>query len=195
MICFLSECLRVKAWQRCLAGFKYRICPETPLAFNAYKELRHEVTEARLALSRTAVMKKASERLRAGVQPVTPTGENCLDLEVYNVTKAPMTIRGSKSFQVTVEDCFPVVEGIFGPFRVPLLRTPIILDKEYGRSWSSTRRVKGRNGRYLNQAVHTHRVKRAAWPSMELSDCEPLLGGFVGAGPYASADDVPWRFV
>ena len=175
------------------AGLKYRVCPETPLVFNTFKELRHEIKEAGSAQGRASIALKAGAKLRSGGQPVAPTGDNCLDLEVYTVTKAPMNIRGSNRFQVTAEECFPVVEGVFGPLRVPLLRSPVVLKKEYGLQWSSTRLVKNNNGTYKTKAA-APLAKRAAWPSMELSDCGPFLGGYVGAGPRASPDDVPWRF-
>jgi hypothetical protein len=118
-----------------------------------------------------------------------------VDLEVYAVTGQPIQIRGTKPFTVQCYDIFPVVEAIFGPLRVPILRSPEILDKEYGNTWRSSRRVKtgGRHGSEERWRIVPDNVKRLSWPSVELRGCPSLQGGYVGAGLEADSSDQVWR--
>jgi hypothetical protein len=182
-------------------GFKYRICPQKPLAFNPWKEMYHEKKLALPGRARPALLKAASATKHAG--PLAPTGDNCVDVEVYTVKGRSIQIQGctaKKPFTVSCAECFPIVEGIFGPLRVPVLRSTVVLDKEYGEDWPTTRKVK--LGSIQNQSqpskwstVSGDTVRRAAWPNVELPGCPELIGGYVGAGLRPRSDDIPWRFI
>ena len=102
-------------------------------------------------------------------------------------------IRGTKRIPLQVVQAFPVVEAIFGPLRVPVLRTPSVLDQEYGKGWRHEYRVKV-NERYC-ATIDPGLVRRGVWPTVELQGCTGLLGGYRGAGMNASVKDVAWRFL
>jgi hypothetical protein len=143
-------------------------------------------------------MQKASALKENNRQPVAPLGSNCLDLEVYVVAPGKqLTIRGSKPFKVMPYECFPIVEGVFGPLRIPLPRSPAILNAEYGSQWPSSYVVKNVNGSKAKEVAikDPSVIKRTIWPSVPLKGCGPFLGAFVGAGCRASDIDLLWRFL
>ena len=109
---------------------------------------------------------------------------------------APIEIKGSQTFEVDPSDVFPIVEGIFGPLRIPLPRTPVCLDREYGGQWRHTRVCKrvSNHGKGKEERIPGDSVRRCAWPSVPLVSCEHLRCGYSGAGPRASPGDMPWRF-
>ena len=128
-----------------------------------------------------------------------PNGCNCIDIEVYTVRPGePISIRGSSKFKVPTEELFPIVEGMFGPLRVPLPRSPAVLTHEYGSLWRSAYRAKVINasGNAKHVDVDPTVTRRAVWPRVDFnsSSCKSLLGGFVGAGTVKKPTDVPWRF-
>ena len=179
------------------AGFKYRICPKHPLAFNDYRE-RYQLAHLQNPRFTRSKIAHAASSSRKRCEPMqSPSGSNCLDLEVYTVT--PMTdiiIKGSKKIKVPCSDIFPIVEGIFGPLRVPLPASPTILDAEYGSMWRLNRSAKMilKSGRSHFVDVTSANTRRCVWPSVQLHSCVELLGGFYGAGLDRSQDDVMWRF-
>ena len=123
--------------------FKYRICPPQPLAYGDWRERYQGARVANPGITRAGLTKIASESRRRGKPIEAPSGSNCLDLEVYTVKPDHhLTIRGTKKIKVPCADVFPLVEGIFGPLRIPLPRTPCILDAEYGSLWRQTWTVK-----------------------------------------------------
>ena len=79
-----------------------------------------------------------------------PTGINCVDIEVHTVTtnRKRRILKASRGamfepgftwrtpsggkLDVDPASMFPIVEGIFGPLRIPLPRTPVMLVSEYG---------------------------------------------------------------
>ena len=206
-------------------GYKFRIAPLQPVAFNCNHAHRHE---ARLRNheqgirpacgSRAAspqLMQKAAISQQYHVPMQNLTGASCVDIELYVVTetrqqgtakavcgaKSPLRIawRGVASLvksDLSPSSIFPVVEGVCGPLRIPLPRTPDMLDAEYGNTWGVEGCVKvisGDRGSMMRSVGAG--VRRGAWPSIELLDCRSLLGGFWGAGLSQSDDDVNWRFV
>ena len=178
-------------------GFKFRVTPDEPLAWAAWKELYQETREQNPGLSRGRLMSKTKKQRQRGAEAVHPHGANCIDVEVYTVRPGKqLVVRGTNKFKVSNEDVFPVVEGIFGPLRVPLPRTPKILDNEYGSQWRTARKPKviRKGGRAV---YHDHGLPdsylRSVWPNVTLRRCGQFLGGFQGASLEPSKDDVPWR--
>ena len=180
-------------------GFKYRICPKTPFAFCPWKELHHAAKLANQGASRPQIFKEAQALRATNGRPAAPTGANCVDLEVYNVfPRKGMSIRGTNTIPLDLAEAFPVVEAIFGPLRLPVLRSPAVLDKEYGESWPHEYQVKVCNPSGTGAYSHTmdaRSVRRGVWPTIELQGCGNLLGGYRGAGTSASGKDVVWRFL
>jgi len=179
-------------------GFKYRICPIQPVAFHTTQERRHEARLENPQASRPLLMQMASRSQKRHEVLQNPTGINCVDIEVYSVSPGKdLRIQGAeKNIPVPPESVFPIVEGIFGPLRVPLPATTAILDAEYGSQWRHTRSMKwiANNCKANLMDVPGH-AQRSVWPSMPMIDCKPLLGGFWGAGLKKSKEDVPWRFL
>ena len=134
-----------------------------------------------------------------------PTGINCVDIEVHDVTAARgankrtrVVMHGAKGkIDLNPPSVFPIVEGIFGPLRVPVPRTTAMLVAEYGEDWGTARSMKvvASNCGSTMVSVNASGTKRSAWPSVGLLDCQSLLGGFWGAGLTQSDDDVSWRFL
>ena len=186
---------------RCIehtAGFKFRVCPSNPLAFNDWRERRQYIHLVKPGLGRAGISTAASQSKKNG-DAFVASGPNCLDIEVYNVVPSkPIKIQGTKKkISANTEHLFPIVEGIFGPLRLPLPATPYVLDKEYGSHWSRVREVKVIHSSYQSktQTVRDAGVKRCAWPTIPLYDCGPLLGAYSGAGVEKSDSDIPWRFL
>ena len=101
-------------------GFKYRVCPQSPLAFNEWKEFLHEATLALPGQGRPAICKKASCLKKANGLPSAPTGANCIDIEIYKVHQGkPITIKETEDLQLAPMKAFPIVEALFGPLRAP----------------------------------------------------------------------------
>ena len=71
-----------------------------------------------------------------------------------------------------------------------------MLVAEYGEEWSTSHFVKviGSNCGSTMRLVGAS-ARRSARPSIGLTDCKSLLGGFWGAGISQSSDDVAWRFL
>lgn len=94
-------------------------------------------------ITKSGLTKLASESRRRGKPIEAPSGSNVQDLEVYIVKPDHhLTIRGTKKIKAPCADVFPLVEGFFGPLRIPLPRTPCILAAEYGSLWRQTWTVK-----------------------------------------------------
>jgi serine/threonine protein kinase len=193
--------------------FKYRIAPQDPLAYNRWRELYHEARVNNLGVPRPKLMQIASEKKKQGCPPSKPSGPNCIDIEVYCVQPAatratpaagkmqpaaPITFKGSKLIQVAPEKIFPIVEGIFGPLRIPLMRTPVLLEAEYGKDWGTRRVIKIVSASLASRTIELKHDDSGcplrAWPNITLRGCPSLFGGFYGAGLRESAKDVPWRF-
>ena len=178
-------------------GFKYRICPLRALAFNDWKERYHLAQLENPGCARPKLLQLAGESRKRHEPLQSPNGTNCVDIEVYSVLpRAQITIVGTKKISVRPADVFPLVEGIFGPLRVPLPATPCILDAEYGSQWRHKPQAKviAPSGRSSMVDVPCG-AKRCVWPSVQLFGCAPLLGGFFGAGMKKSDSDIPWRFL
>ena len=108
--------------------FKYRICPPQPLAYGDWRERYQGARVANPGITRAGLTDIASESRRRGKPIEAPSGSNCLDLEVYTVNPDHhLTIRGTKKIKVPCAEVLPLVEGIFGPLRIPLPRSPCML--------------------------------------------------------------------
>ena len=177
-------------------GFKFRMAPDSPLAWTSSRERYQETRLEHPGTSRAQLLKLTAQAKAAGVPIKHPSGCNCVDVEVYRVvSNKPIQIKGSQTFEVDPHDMFPIVEGIFGPLRIPLPKTPVCLDREYGGLWRQNRVYKRvGNGRAKEERIPGDSVRRCAWPSVPIVSCEHLRGGYCGAGPRASPGDMPWRF-
>ena len=199
-------------------GYKFRIAPLQPVAFNYHQAARHEAKLRNPRAARPELMQHAAISREYHVPMQNPTGTNCVDIELYVVTaeararrkgtataacsaKSPLRIawHGVSSLiksDLSPSSIFPVVEGVCGPLRIPLPRTPGMLDAEYGNNWGTERSMKVISGNCSSKMVSVGAgARRSAWPTIELLDCRSLLGGFWGAGLSQSDDDVNWRFV
>ena len=177
---------------------KYRICPMEPLAFRRWRELYQQMRQDNPTLSRPRLIALTTAASAHGGQPEAPRGCNCIDIEIITVPpRQGFYVCGSEKILVTPVDCFPTVEGIFGPLRIPLPRTPAILDAEYGIQWRHSRQPKAPvpgTSKFKSRAVDCPGVLRVVWPATALDYAESALGGgFVGAGLYASPNDLVWR--
>ena len=178
-------------------GFKFRMSPDSPLAWTSHRERYQETRLEHPGTSRSQLLRMAARAKAAGVPIKHPSGCNCVDVEVYRVVpNKPIQIKGSQTFEVDPSDMFPIVEGIFGPLRIPLPRTPVCLDREYGGQWRHARVCKrvSNGGKGKEERIPGDSVRRCAWPSVPLESCEHLRCGYSGAGPRASPGDMPWRF-
>ena len=191
--------------------FKYRIAPKNPLDYNRWRELYHEARVQNPGMTRGKLMQIAAGKRQQGQQPSQPSGPNCIDVEVYCVQPAatratpkagkvqpaaPIIFKGSKPIKIETKKIFPIVEGIFGPLRIPLMRTPVLLEAEYGKDWATKREIKIVQGSLATRTIELNdsSCRLRAWPNITLRGCPSLLGGFYGAGVRESAKDVPWRF-
>ena len=177
--------------------FKYRICPTSALAWNDWRERYQLANLENPGVGRAAIAKHASAAKRRCEPLRTPNGCNCLDLEVYRVKpEADITIQGTKQFKVSCAELFPIVEGAFGPLRVPLPASPNVLDAEYGGQWRRTPSAKviAPSGRSKYVTVTSSNTRRCVWPSAPLHGCAELHGSFYGAGLNKSEEDIQWRF-
>ena len=183
-------------------GKYYRISPSRPLAFNDWTEWKHEVRQqpGSTGLSHAAVSAAAKLKKVKGNPPAQPIGPHFIDIGVKVVVpNQPILISGdtaasgANSFRVDPNNLFPIVEGFFGPLRIPLPRTGAVLDHEYGKAWRFKRAVKSATGKY--HCVLRSADRHAIWPAVPLYGCPAYMGCFQGAGCDASRDDVTWRWL
>ena len=177
-------------------GTKYRICPKHALAYNDWKERYQLAHLENPGKGRSVITKVAALSKKRNEPLMSPSGCNCLDLEIYVVKpRATLAIRGSTIHKVPCSAIFPIVEGIFGPLRVPVPATPNILDLEYGRQWRHRRVVKAiqNSANSIEVDISGLNAKRCAWPAMPLHSCSELIGGFYGVDLDA-ASDTQWRY-
>jgi len=184
-------------------GYKFRIAPLQPVAFSYSQQRRHDARLQNPRASRPELMRKAAEARLCHEPMINPTGINCVDIEVHTVkaaggaTRKKVVMQGAqKKIALGPSSIFPIVEGILGPLRVPVPSTTDMLDAEYGKDWRTQRSMKviASNCSSTMRRV-SNSARSSAWPSVGLRDCQPLLGGFWGAGLEHSKDDVPWRFL
>ena len=128
-----------------------------------------------------------------------------VDLEVYVVKpNKKIRVKATKPFELSPSDIFPVVEGILGPLRVPVPKTPAALDGEYGTGWPKEHIIKICQGHGcktidLGQPVAAtdqpvaEIVRRQIWPDCRLQRCDHLLQPYFGASTRASSADQLWR--
>ena len=169
-------------------------------------EVRHRGGEP---LARPSVFKQAKVKQERGELPPQPIGPHFIDIGVTVVVpNTPVVIiaesaaaaSGAPKNGIVVEpkQLFPIVEGFFGPLRVPLPRTSAVLDAYYGREWRTNYAVKvfGQKsgvGKYVT-LLDPH-FRRAIHPAVPLKGCPTYLGCFRGAGCDASETDVVWRWL
>ena len=109
---------------------------------------------------------------RQGDPPLHPIGPHFIDIGVKVVVpNRPVVIlqgaaSGAKHITVEPHQLFPIVEGFFGPLRVPLPRTSAVLDAEYGDQWRTKNAVKTCSGKYTR--ILNQHCRRAIHPAVPL---------------------------
>ena len=184
-----------------VADIYYRISPMQPLTSNAWDEYQKEARLNTPGLSRAQIKTAAHLLKKSGQQPVAPTGKNYLDFGVARVCPGDDVVipsNNGKTIVLKPERLFPIVEGYFGPLRVPLPASPAVLDKHYGVAWPRSRAV---------QTTRPHRCDttyigllqdsqpRVIWPAVPMNGCPSYLGCFSGAGTQKHHSDVEWRWL
>ena len=66
-------------------GSNYRISPQKPLAFDAFKELYHRQKLKTPGVNQPLLIQKASKAQKAEKKAANPNGKNCIDIEPYTV--------------------------------------------------------------------------------------------------------------
>ena len=172
----------------------------------------HEVRHQGQTTSRHSVLKAAKVKKEQCDLPPQPIGPHFIDIGVKVVVpNTPVVIaEGAAASGAAAASCattrivveprqlFPIVEGFFGPLRVPLPRTSAVLDAEYGQEWRTKYAVKTLSrrsgvGKYV--CVLDPHCRRAIHPAVPLKGCPTYLGCFHGAGFDASSADVVWRWL
>ena len=168
--------LRLYAWN---PGKNYRVCPDRALAWAPRKELYQETREMNPGKSRAWLQHRVRERWENGERAAHPHGANCLDLEVYVVKPGkPMLITGLKEPRpVQLAALFPVTDAFFGPLRLQVPRTPVLLRMDYGCQWRQKHvvHVITDRGGVQQQDLTGAGWRHSVWPSVPLRRCEALL--------------------
>ena len=102
------------------------------------------------------------------------------------------------SITLQAHQLLPIVEGFFGPLRVPLPATSAALDAEYTKAWRNTYAVKAhasKSGAMKYTVTLDAHCKRAIHPAVPLKGYPTYLECFSGASCDASPSDVAWRWL
>ncbi len=180
-------------------GKYYRISPKCPLTSNDWREWCHEARQEQPQnVSRHRVLVLASAKKAKGDPPVQPIGPHFIDFGVKVVTpNTPVKIlQGAASgADIAVEPhaLFPIVEGFFGPLRIPLPATTAALDAYYGDAWRTKYAIKSIGGKYIR--ILDEHCRRTIHPAVPLKGCPTYLECFAGASCNASSTDVSWRWL
>ena len=114
---------------------------------------------------------------------------------------------------VKPHELFPIVEGFYGPLRIPLPRTSAVLDLHFLQKWRTEAAV--RSGALMGRTqgcpkqceTESHRYMRsykkvlpedcmrAIHPAVPMKGCPKYLGCFRGASLDCSESDVIWRWL
>ena len=164
-------------------------------------ELLHEAARIK-GRPRDQIIAAAKAKKETRDPPSQPTGPHYIDIGVRTVVpNAPIVFlqkaASGASIALQPHQLFPIVEGFFGPLRVPLPATSAALDAEYTMAWRNTYAIKTFGtksgvGKYIER-LDAH-CKRAIHPAVPLEGCPTYLGCFSGASCDASPSDVAWRW-
>jgi hypothetical protein len=179
----------------------YRISPKEPLTYNSWREWCHEARAGLGSMKRDRVLVDAKILKSKAAPPNQPIGCHFLDLNVVKVVPSePILIRSThETFHTLQPDqLFPIVEGFFGPLRMPLPATSAVLDAEYSVQWRHQRAVKHMAkksgvGKYT-QLLEPH-LLRSIHPSVPLHGCPSYVGCYSGASCDAKSTDISWRWL
>ena len=153
---------------------KFRVTPTKPAAWSPYKELLHETREQNRGLNRASLNQKAASRWRRGIRAKQPHGSNCIDIEIYEVSRdSDLKLLGSQTIQASCADIFPTAVGVFGPLRFAIPRTPRMLFEEYGEDCLQQSRVKILPSKKFADVPSC--VRRVAWPACSLSNASSYV--------------------
>lgn len=200
-------------------GKHYRICPKNPLTFDEWLEFCREasigLTESMSSRSEDVVA-AAKSKMKTGKQPAAPIGPHYLDIFVKVVSpKSSIDVTQEASgakHPVPVQPCllFPIVEGFFGPLRIPLPQTSAVLDLRFGSRWrtkAAARSVPSKSNLKSGSPTYTDSgfgkycilmpddCRRAVHPAVPMTGCPDYLGCFRGASVDAQETDVIWRWL
>ena len=145
--------------------------------------------------------KHAKEKKAQSKVPSKPHGVSFLDFNVVKIEhdkEVAIPSSGSKFHNVPPHALFSVVEGFFGPLRIPLPATPAVLDAEYDTMWRTTRAVKT-FGEKTGFSKYTMTLEahflRSIHPSVPLRGDPSYLRCYSGAGLDPASSDTPWRWL
>ena len=180
---------------RCIQhkSFKFRFTPTDPVAWFPWRELYQETREQNMHLPRPTLVQKVASLWRQGKRARHPHGCNCIDVEIYKVRPDRDVATRETGVIVKTDSLFPIIEGALGPLRIPLPRTPVCLDAEYGLHWREKYVAKVPSGMGCKHVQLTNNFRRTIWPSRPLQRCEHLLGAYQVATTQLSTADVFWR--
>ena len=150
---------------------KYRVAPAEPAAWSPYQELYQEIRETHRGWGRDKLLKETASRWRRGDRAKHPHGSNCIDIEVYQVRpNCPVTIMGTKRFQLSLDTIFPTAVGVFGPLQFAKPKTDKMLYVEYGKDCLFRRKAALRDkGNRISKYVEVpSQFRTAAWPATAL---------------------------
>ena len=173
-------------------GEYYRIAPKCPLTFCNWKEWCHEAREDGGPQGRASIATRAKAKQTNGVPPQHPIGPHFIDIGVKVVQPEAHLVDCGGNIKLAPRKLFPIVEGFFGPLRIPLPRTPAFLDAAYHRRWRTNYAIKSTNGKYRLQLPA--RCRCAIHPSVPLKGDPTYLGCFEGAGCESHPEDIVWRW-
>ena len=173
--------------------FKFRFAPIDPVAWFPWRELYHETREENMDMPRPKLLKQTASLWRQGKRARHPHGCNCIDVEIYKVRPDHDVAIRETNHVVEPASLFPIIEGAFGPLRIPLPRTPVCLDKEYGLHWREKYMAKVPMGKGVRKVKLTQHYRRTIWPDVPLERCKHLMGAYKVASTNRSKDDVIWR--
>jgi hypothetical protein len=192
----------------------YRVCPKSPLAFDTWRESCHEARVSRPGMSRSEVINAAQAMMKNGTQPAAPIGPHYIDIGVsviYPNSSVDVAACGAKCpATVKPHDLFPIVEGFYGPLRIPLPRTSAVLDLRFVKKWRTEAAVRSAAlmGRTHEKKLRTEAAvmrsytkllpedcMRAIHPAVPMKGCPKYLGCFRGASLDCSESDVIWRWL
>ena len=110
---------------------------------------------------------------------------------------------------VKPHDLFPIVEGFYGPLRIPLPRTSAVLDLLFLKKWRTEAAIRSaalmgrtheKNWRTEAAVMRSYTkflpedCMRAIHPAVPMKGCPKYLGCFRGASLDCSESDVIWRW-
>ena len=149
--------------------------------------------------------------MKTGEQPTAPIGPHYINIgvKVVSPNSSVDVAAGGARRPETVKPHYllPILEGFFGPLRIPLPRTSAALDVHSVKQWRTKSSVgsaavqrKGCPKHWESGFGSYCRIlpadcRRAFHPAVQMKGCPKYLGCFRGASLDSSESDVIWRWL